>query len=251
VTALSDTERAELHSVMTGQRTFLFGNWISELDVESFKRQLALEATPTSDAFEEAAGKAATHLLMLVVANVRVENGRFYLNEQGQLCGTQRVTIRHVSALLAAWNAYLRRALELETHRAPGEPGGLMYVDAEPELKMAALARPGPFIALTGQQVRVRFPMSREEFDRTYEGDLGEFVKAGGAAWHQDGEVHIRFGRTDAARESITLPSTDKDARYRPNAIGHVRDTYGIAKDFDPGKDAEEFLRAKPAKVKK
>jgi hypothetical protein len=255
VTALSEEERAELHSVMTEQRTFFFANWAWELDVESMKGDLALEATPTTNSIEEAARRAESHLLMLVVANVRVENGTFYLNEQGQLCGTQRVTIRNVSTLLAAWNAALRRAWELETQKAPSAPGGFIDVTAETakrELKMAALARPGPFIALTGQQVRVRIPMSREEFDSPDEVDFfAEFVNAGGAAWHQDGEMHVRFGRTDAARESTTLPFMDKDARYRPNAIGHVRDSYGIAKDFDPRKDSEEFLRAKPAKVKR
>ena len=112
-TQLSATERTQLDSVMKGQRTFFFANWIFELNVEGFKEDLGRATEPKTNSLEEAHRRAETNLLALLVANVRVENGKFYLNDKDQPCGQQRVTIRNVSKVLAAGNALMRRALEV------------------------------------------------------------------------------------------------------------------------------------------
>ncbi|NBR83963.1 MAG: hypothetical protein EB141_07210 [Verrucomicrobia bacterium] len=247
VTQLSEQEREQLANVMKRQRTFFFANWIFELNVEGCKEQLTEAATPKTNSLEEAHRRAQTNALALLIANVRIENGKFYLNEKGQPCGTQRVTIRNVSKLIEAVNALLRRALEVEMKKS----------DSADERKLIneSLARPGPFIILTGQQLRVRFPVPKEEFDKAGHDDeklrqfLAEFVRSGGAMSHEHGEVHLSFGRIDAARESVTLPMAGKE-NYRGNALAHIRDTYGLAKDFDPKKDAEEFLKSKAAAPK-
>jgi hypothetical protein len=241
-TKLSEQERGQLDSVMKGERTFFFSNWILELNAASFKETLANKLTPETNSLKEAQRRAETNLLTLLIANVRVENGKFYLNEKGQPCGTQRVTIRNVSKLLAAGNALLRKALEVEMKGKE--------TAAERELINASLARPEPFFTLNAQQIRFRYPMPREQFEKDSSADqpterfVAEFVKAGGTVSHQNGEVHVRFGRTDTARESLNLPMTT-DKRYQANALGHLRESYGLAKDFDAKKDAEEFLRAR------
>ncbi len=242
VTKLSEKEREQLADVMKGQRTFFFANWIFELNLASWKETLASESAPKPNSQEEAFRRTSTNLLAQLIANVRVENGKFYINDKGQPCGTQRVTLRNVSKLLATGNELMRRALEVEMKGKD--------TAAERELINASLARPEPFFTLTGQQIRFRYPVSREQFDKDSRDDKGaerfvaEFVKAGGSVSHAQGEVHLRFGRTDATRASLTLPmSTDKN--YCPNAAAHLRDTYGFAKDFDPKKDTEDFLRAK------
>ena len=247
-TKLSDKEREQLDSVMKGQRTFFFSNWILELNVESWKETLAAEVIPKTNSLEEAFRRAETNLLTLLIANVRIENGKFYLNEKGQPCGSQRVTIRNVSKILEVGNALMRRGLEVEMKAK--------QTAAERELLNASLARPEPFFTLTGQQIRYRYPMSREQFnkdsrdDKAAERFVAEFVKAGGAVSHQNGEMHVRFSRTDSTRETLTLPMTTEKP-YQPNALAHIRETYGFAKDFDPKKDMEEFLRAKVAAPKK
>ncbi len=247
-TRLSEQEREQLASVMKGQRTFFFANWIFELNVENFKEQLTEEAIPKTNSLEEAFRRAQTNVLALLIANVRVENGKFYLNEKGQPCGTQRVTLRNVSKLVEAGNAFMRRGLEAAMKSKQSA--------AERELLNASLARPEPFFTLTGQQIRVRFPLSKAEFDTAGEGDekvkhlIAEFVRLGGTMAHENGELHLRFGRTDSTRESVTLPMAGKES-YRANALAHIRDTFGIAKDFDPKKDAEAFLRAKESPAKK
>ncbi len=241
-TKLSEQERVQLDSVMKGQRTFFFANWIFELNVGLFREGLAKSEAPKTNSLEEAQRRAETNLLTLLIANVRVENGKFYLNEKGQSCGTQRVTLRNVSKLVAAGNALMRKALEVEMKDKP--------TAAERELINASLARPEPFFTLTGQQLRFRYPLPRAEFDKADADDpklkqfTSEFVRQGGTMSHEKGELHIRFGRTDAARESLTLPMTT-DKSYRANATGHIRYTFGLAKDFDPKKDMEDFLRAK------
>ena len=247
VTQLSEKEREQLADVMKGQRTFFFSNWILELNVESWKETLTAEVIPKTNSLEEAFRRAETNLLTLLIANVRIENGKFYLNEKGQPCGTQRVTIRNVSKILEVGNALMRRGVEVEMKGK--------QTAAERELLNASLARPEPFFSLTGQQIHYRFPLSKAEFekkseDKSAERFTADFVKAGGSVSHQDGEVRVRFGRTEAARESLTLPMTTEKP-YQPNALTHIRDTYSLAKDFDPSKDMEDFLRAKAAGTKR
>ncbi len=248
VTQVSEKEREQLADVMKGQRTFFFSNWILELNVGSLKDALASEANPKTNSLEEAQRRALTNLLTMIIANVRIENGKFYLNEKGQPCGTQRVTVRNVSKLLATGNALLRKHLEVEMKDKP--------TAAERELINASLARPEPFFTLAGQQIRHRYPMTRAEFEKGRAEDKGaaqfiaEFVRAGGLVAHEDGELRIRFGRTDATRETVTLPMTSEKS-YRANALTHIRDTFSLAKDFDPKKDAEDFLRAKAAGPKR
>ena len=241
VTQLSEKEREQLADVMKGQRTFFFANWIFELNVGSFKAQLTEAAVPKTNSLEEAQRRAVTNLLTLLIANVRVENGKFFLNDKGQPCGTQRVTLRNASKLLAAGNEFIRKGLEVEMKGKP--------TAAERELINASLARPGPFLTLAGEQLRFRWPFPKAEFDKIGSDDaklkhfVAEFVRQGGEMSADQGEIHLRFGRPDSTRETVTLPMIGKD--YQANAIGHIRDTYGFAKDFDPKKDMEGFLRAK------
>lgn len=247
VTQLSEKEREQLADVMKGQRTFFFANWIFELNIGAFKELLASEAIPKTNSLEEALRRAETNLLTLLVANVRVENGKFYLNDEGRPCGTQRVTIRNVSKLVAAGNELTRRDLEVKLRR--GETA------AERELINAALARPEPFFTLTGQQIRYRGPSTRAEFDQLGADDpklkqlISEFIRQGGTMAHENGEIRLRFGRTDATRETATLPMIGKG--YQANASTHLRETHGLTKDFDPKQDAEAFFKAAPKPVRK
>lgn len=248
VTQLSGKEREQLADVMKGQRTFFFANWIFELNIGAFKEALASSAVPETDSLKEAQRRAATNLLALLVANVRVENGKFYLDDQGQPCGTQRVTIRNVSKLLAAGNELTRRDLEVKLKR--GETA------EERELINAALARPEPFFTLTGQQIRYRGPFTRAEFDQLGADDpklkhfISEFIRQGGTMAHENSEVRLRFGRTDAKRETVTLPMASKE-NYRPNAAAHLREKFGLSKDLDPKQDAEAFFKAAPKPARK
>jgi hypothetical protein len=241
VTQLSEKEREQLADVMSGQRTFFFANWIFELNIGAFKDALASSAVPETDSLKEAQRRATTNLLALLVANVRVENGKFYLNDQGQPCGTQRVTIRNVRKLLTAGNDVIRRGWEVEMRGKT--------TAAERELINASLARPGAFLTLTGQQLRFRWPYPKPEFDKLGADDpklrslMSEFVRQGGSISLENGEVHLRFGRTDAQRETVTLPMAGKES-YRPNAAAHLREKFGLTKDFDPKQDAETFFKA-------
>ena len=245
---LSEKEREQLADVMKGQRTFFFSNWIFELNVENLKDALAGSGTPEANSLKEAYRRATTNLLTQLIANVRVENGKFYLNEKGQPCGTQRVVLRNVSKVLEAGNVVIRRAWEVELKGKP--------TAEERELINASLARPEPFLTLKGQQLRLRTPFPRAEFDKIGGEDpklrtfVSEFIRQGGSMSHEQGELHLRFGRTDTARESVTLPMTSEKS-YQANAIEHIRDTFGLTKGFDPDKDREGFFRERTAAPKK
>lgn len=241
VTQLREQERVQLAEVMRGQRTFFFSNWIFELNLGTYKDALANRSVPETDSLKEAHRRASTNLLALLIANVRVENGRFFLNDQGRPCGTQRVTIRNVSRLIAAGNELIRRSLEVEMR---GQP-----TPEERELFNASLARPGAFLTLTGQELRWRWPLPRAEFDKLGDDDpkvrwlIAEFLRQGGYVAHEQGEVHVRFGKPDAKRETVTLPMVS-NASYRSNAVAHLRATHGLAEGFVPERDAEAFFKA-------
>ena len=246
---LSAQEQGQLADVMSNQRTFFFANWIFELNVKSFKETLTNNAEPETDLLKETQRRATTNMLALLVTNVCVENGEFYLNDEGRPCGTQRVTIRNVSKLLAAGNEATRRLWEVELK---GDRAA-----EERELIKASLARPEPFFSLAGQQINFRYPLARAEYDQLGADDpkhwkhlISEFIRQGGTMTHENGEIRLRFGRIDAKRETVTLPMAGKE-NYRPNTVAHLREKYGVSGTFDPKQDAEAFFKLAPKPAKK
>ncbi|MCZ6641682.1 MAG: hypothetical protein O7F71_08905, partial [Gammaproteobacteria bacterium] len=97
----------ELRSVLLRPRTFIFSNWVFEYDRDEIVQQL-----------EELKGEQDTKLTLslrrlfsLLLDNVRVDNGVFYLNNENKLAGYQQVTLSKVSELVAAFNQMVNTGL--------------------------------------------------------------------------------------------------------------------------------------------
>src|SRR5262245_53638118 len=114
---LSKDELEQLNSVLTGQRTFFFANWIWEFNRDALRETVDKLKQP--DAQQELkldpAGLArAETLLKVVLDNVTVENGPFYFDQHGKLCGVQQVTLKQCSKIIAAANPAVRDYLKIE-----------------------------------------------------------------------------------------------------------------------------------------
>jgi len=236
---LSALEIDQLRSVWNGERTFFFGNWITELDLTSGRKTLA--ETPASDLTEPARAydAAMRRVISLLLAHSHISNGPFYTDDSGRLCGVQRVEITNLSRIIPAANDAMRAAFAEEAANENNDEG-----------KRTRYARaandPAPFIVITGNRISVRIPASREEFESEAspeddDNELQALQRAGGSATFADDIVTITFGREDSERESLTLPEQPKVTVH--NAETFVRERFGIAAKFDPAADADQFLR--------
>lgn len=98
---INESEREQLVSVIAGQRTFLFDNWILQFnrkDIEELTAQIETRGERSElDEYEISLTKQA-------LATVKIRNGAFFLNAQHRLSGYQYVTIDKFSGLLQAFN---------------------------------------------------------------------------------------------------------------------------------------------------
>ena len=106
---LTVEERKELESVIKGERTFFFANWITEFSRAGIEKSVKeLEAKKEKTKNE----KLNLARMKMVLANVKVRNGRFYLDARNRLSGYQYVTVSHFSKLLEAANRAISQSVK-------------------------------------------------------------------------------------------------------------------------------------------
>jgi hypothetical protein len=244
---LEEEEITQLDSVLKGQRTFFFNNWIFEYNGESVREALENFKDPIKRKealVPEAAAVAYEKLLALLVDNVRVENGRFYFDAKGKLSATQRVTVTHVSRLIAAGNGAISEALKVEAAKDSNSSEDKASI-------LKALQGPADFIRLEGNVLTVHFPMPREEFDKTLtDEDSGarqwrEFKRQGGKVSYANGQGTWAFGSPTDTATILTLPVFV--GPYVTNAVAEVRKRAGIVEKFDASAAAKEFVNSSAA----
>ena len=216
--------------IWTGEQVFFFGNFLAGVDLAEFRDQIDRPPDPDTTPTAQAARAADNELNALIVANVHISNGPFYLDGAGRLCGVQRVTVTRVSAILSAVNV-ATRADQADEAVNPKTPATMRAVYDH------AATDPRPSIVMDGNRVVVRAPSSRRDFD---ERDDSEFTRAGGTVSFADDISTMSFGRSHSEREALTLPV--HPGQYRPNAIAFVREHFGLAEEFDPVADADRFF---------
>ncbi len=237
---LSAKELDQLQSVLCGQRTFFFANWILEYDGAEIRKALEDAAKP------DAKSDAATHerqqkFLKLLLDNVRVENGAFYLDEQGRLCGLQCVTVTQFSSLVAAANTGIRDLLKLEASRekVPAE---------ERDLFLRSAGQPQPFVIMEGNQLRLRIPMTQASFEKSFgtktgfSRQLDEFKQQGGKAAFADNQMKWSIGAPTDTVTTLTLPVSEKP--YVANALDAVKSRAVVHKQMDIAAAAKAFIWA-------
>ncbi|MBI3878295.1 MAG: hypothetical protein HY300_20425 [Verrucomicrobia bacterium] len=241
---LSNDELDQLKSVLTTQRTFFFCNWIFELNLPLFREEL--DKLKTSEGRKEsklsdANAAKAEQLLNLLLENVRVENGDFYLDAKGRLCGVQKVTLTRVSKIIAAGNACFPVFLKGEA-----ENDGVSAEEKALYLKSAA--RGGEFVRLEGDRLSFRFPLLRAEYEKSFAPgstdakQLAEFKRCGGRVSFADDELALSIGSPAETQTTLTLSFSGEEKPYEPNAIAAVKKQAAIREKFDPQAAAKEFL---------
>jgi len=212
-------EQDELTSAALGQQLYLFDNWIPVLDMEEVRRQLRSPAGSFVSELDRLADKARRELWNVLVDNVTISGGPFYLDPANRLCAVQRVTVTNlsavVSALNASWQPYVRS----------------VAVD-DPDWASRAVTIE-PVLTFTGNRLTIRYPGYADEHETSLGGVVG-VLNTGGI-------VTLVVGRSETSRVTITK-TVETD--YLPNAVGFVRQRVGITKAFDPGLDADRFFAA-------
>lgn len=238
--ALSDEELQQLRSVLKGQRTFFFENWIFEYDRESMERARTGLKDPETSKFDAADAPKIDKLLRLAIDNVRIANGPFYLGADGELCGVQAVTVGKFSEIVAALNecapAFMKKnAEEEDTSPADRQAIAKFGKSADPTMLRHA-----------GNALTLRWPMSRASFDRVF-GDkiddptrVQEMRTAGiGIAW-LDEVALFTLGDKDETITTLTMSSSS--SAYTPNAIAPARAKHFVEERFDAPAAAKAFL---------
>ena len=239
---LSQDELAQLDSVLTGQRTFFFANWIFEYNRDQLRE--TVDKLKQSDAQQElkmepAALGRAESLLKLLLDNVRVENGPFYLDPQGKLCGVQRVTIKQCTKITAAVNPVIRDYLKVEAAKddTSAENRSLYLKSAE---------RQREYIKIDGNQFRLTLPFPRQDYEKTFGPNasdtrmIEQFKRCGGKISFAKDELSLIAGEPTNTTASVTLPVSTKP--YVPNALETVKKRASIELQFDAEAAAKRFV---------
>ena len=247
VAKVTDAEVEQLDSVLKGQRTFFFANWILEYNREQLRELLEQLKDPQKRKemkLSEPASAGYEKLLTLALDNVRVENNGFYFDAKGRLCGSQKVTVTQVTKLIAAGNDALREMIKAEA--------GKQETSAEDKaVLLKAEAGLEDFIQLQGSALTVRVPMTPREYAEMMDPGssdarlLTEFRRQGGRITMTNDLATFGLGAPTKAVTALTLPMSKQ--HYVPNAVDAVRKRASIREEFDPASAARAFLNPSPA----
>ncbi len=240
---LSDKELDQLQSVLSGQRTFFFANWIWEYDREEVRKGLDNLNKPDSQpdaTLDPAARSRRETFLNLLLDNAHLENGAFYLDDQGKLCAVQSVTVSHFSKLVAAGNGQIRDLFKVEAN-------GEKVTVEEHTLYLKYAGQQRPYITINGNQVRFRLPITRTAFEKSYGPDssaakqLEEFRQQGGKVAFANNEMKWSVGTPSDQVTTLTLPVSTKP--YVANALDAVKSRAVIHGKMDVAATAKVFVQ--------
>jgi hypothetical protein len=232
---LTDSEIKELESVLAGDRTFFFANWILELNLKAARDLVEdLRFKAADSVAEEELNQKTLTTLQLLCANASIANGGLYLNSLGQLSGTQRVQLNNFSKILSSVEDALRAYYKFDAQRADGDADRQAYYNT-------VRAEDWRFFSIVGNQLSVKFPLSATEFAKQFKNIKSPALKrAGISVSHSDGLARLSVGK---ARESITTVELDSfEKSYRGNAHEYLQSRESIPKSFDAAGAARKFL---------
>ena len=249
---LSDKELEQLHSVRTTQRTFFFGNWITEYGeamvaeiIEDLQLQLK-QADPEQDPAVLRQGIALARLLQ---KSVKIKNGPFYLNAQGKLSATQEVTLSNVRQIIQLANHLMRETISQNIAR------GELAADDDKyrHLLEKSVENRMEYIALDGQRLRYRWPMTAAMFRKEIKGDeavamIAQFRKAGGTVRHANDLMTVELGKLDGGVTSLIMTFPKKE--NLANALKPVDALYGIDRQYKPEQARADFFKRMTARYK-
>jgi hypothetical protein len=236
-TELTEAEKREIDSVVYGERTFFFGNWIMEYN----RAHLLKEATRLKYPKEELTDhqqqlrRIWLPLVDLLLANVTVSNGDFYYDEQQRLSGYQIVRARNLKQLITQANHSISQEILAEKAEPQQDKEQLELME-----ERKALAESGhQWIRVDKNRIAVSFPATQDEFAGMQK-DIATFSNKGIPAMelsYSRGLATLVVG--EATVEPIVI-SKEVFGPYTTNAVGYVASKYTI-------KEKEDIPRIKQA----
>ena len=89
----------QLASVMAGGRAFFFSTWLLEYNAREVEQAQWPRGTRAED----------RSLARMLLDNMSVRNGKFFLSAEGKLCSYQFVEVKNASRLVKAVNTWINR----------------------------------------------------------------------------------------------------------------------------------------------
>jgi hypothetical protein len=167
----------------------------------------------------QAAGVAVCRQLL---DSVKVINGKFFINSARQLSGYQQVTVDNVSKLIPLINTWVDATLAADALES--------FSPAEQAKLRNFSARRGPWVELSGNELRIRFWDTYDKFIEFRDETLKKFNRGQIVINYDQPLVEVIVGRPDNAVTTLTTPASTKPDR---KLIEVVRKKYGIEKVVD------------------
>lgn len=241
---LIDKEVTQIKSVINGERTFFFANWVFEINMKQLRDQLADLKDESGDTVDEdVALRKTISALELFLKNCSIENGDFYLNKQKDLSATQRITIRNVSKILPLVNEALKAVFKAEASKS------LEDMDAQAAWDLVRKAD-WTFLEFKGNQIIFKFPdpKSAEESEKKPskfdEEELADWKRAGVELTYKDDVRHGQIGQVKDKVTRMSYKPVGFDGSYSDNLLKHLQGTTKILGSLDAEKAAQSFLQA-------
>jgi hypothetical protein len=229
-TELTEEEKQEICSVVNGERTFFFDNWITEYNRAKLLKEVTRHEYPAkglSDS-EKRYIRDWLPLSKLLLENVTVSNGDFYFDDQRRLSGYQIVRVKMVTQLIEQANRSISMAIlaEEDNPNADAQQRNL-------KARQKTLAQEGHnWIEVNGNQISISFPATREEYLET-KNKTASYTSKGTQAIevsYGDGITTIAIGHSGA--DPVVI-SKQMQGPYTTNAVNHIATEYGIKEQLD------------------
>jgi hypothetical protein len=229
-TDLTDAEKQEIHSIIYGERTFFFNNWITEYHRAELLEEVTRLEHPGKQlsASDKQQRRIWLPLIKLLLASVSVSNGEFYFDSRRRLSGYQVVRVKNVNQLVAQANHSISMAI-LEEKTDPDAD------DQERKLlaRQKALAEAGHnWIEVNGNLINVSFPASQKEFlEAESEAKAYSSISSRAlAVAYREGLMAISIGHPG---DEPVIISKQLPGPYTTNAVNHIMSEYGINETLD------------------
>ena len=243
----SEREFDELNSVLNGRVTFFFDNFGAVYDADQLAEsivEMKSELAKGNSELDGAIVERQIGLIKLLLANVKIGAGPFYLKKNDRLCGMQRVTIRNVKTIIEAVNVSLRDLIL-------SEPNDGDLDEASWALLRKVAARGENLFLIKGNQMQIRLPMTARGYRQVFfakDDPVGaELTQLGINLAHAGQLATLTIGKPGAPW-MVLAGQKKNEEKYIPNMVREVRARKGIEKDFDLAKYTKEFFKSSDKK---
>ena len=241
---LTSAEAEQLDSVLNSQRTFFFGNWISEISHNQLRDRLDKLASPemqkeNENELDPPAREHLEQLITLLLENSHMQNGTFFMDKEGKLAAVQHVTISNVSKLISVGNMVIRDAYKTEARNSKTQAEERKLYEKSSESQQ-------DYIKLEGNRLTVRLPLTRTHYEEHMShaaDELDEFKKNGGSTVFTNDEVVITIGRPTDKLTRLTMSVSDKP--FTTNLLNVVKGRSLLKPKFEPEGEAQRFLSSR------